>query len=379
MAPLARGGSRQRATPASATKVASLEPYVRLGFAAAARDLTDVEAILDEIADPPDAQLAVLRKQAIANMVSAALRHRGASARADAILAGVDSLRRRPAAAIEDLRRGAEEAVARLASVSVEAIILKGIPLAERLYGDAGWRAMHDVDLLVRRKDRGAAVRILTAVGYEKGQRDQHAVNLHRPPVSIDLHWALRASPAYRLREEEMWSTSIRTNGTLGRLLSDDYLLMLLSVSLAEDAGLGMAKVKHVCDLWCLVRALDATVDWPTWLASRSMERTDRVAVAGLSLALSLADDPIGTRRCTEALSAYPTEGRPDRRLALELLTEPRRSALGEAWFARIYPGSITRLRVASLVQGFPHSLREIRLGRATSRMVHPIVRRASR
>lgn len=69
---------------------------------------------------------------------------------------------------IETLRQGAalRELLARLAEVDVNPVVLKGLPLAEHLYGSAGNRHARDIDILVPPAQIGAAAGVLTALDY---------------------------------------------------------------------------------------------------------------------------------------------------------------------------------------------------------------------
>jgi len=58
------------------------------------------------------------------------------------------------------------EALAALRRAGVEALVLKGVPLAHELYDPPGLRPIGDIDLLVRSADRAAAFRALLAEGY---------------------------------------------------------------------------------------------------------------------------------------------------------------------------------------------------------------------
>lgn len=69
---------------------------------------------------------------------------------------------------IETLRQGAalNEILAEFAQAGIDPVILKGIPLAERLYGAAGNRHARDIDILVRPTNIACAAGILDRLGY---------------------------------------------------------------------------------------------------------------------------------------------------------------------------------------------------------------------
>lgn len=61
-----------------------------------------------------------------------------------------------------------------LADAGINAVWLKGWPLAEQLFGTAGMRQASDIDILVRPDEREAAARLLLARGYVAA--DEHAL-----------------------------------------------------------------------------------------------------------------------------------------------------------------------------------------------------------
>lgn len=89
------------------------------------------------------------------------------------------------------------EALAR-AGIS-EAVVLKGVPLALRVFGSVAEREMRDIDLLVHRRDAPRAFAALTALGFESYRglaldlKRNHALTLVRASsngqVIVDLHW----------------------------------------------------------------------------------------------------------------------------------------------------------------------------------------------
>lgn len=103
---------------------------------------------------------------------------------------------------IEELR----QMLSAFRAAGVDPVILKGIPLAERLYGAAGNRHARDIDLLVSPADLGGAAQVLRDLGYEpapvyrlRGRLvDTAALReecydlefLHRTTgSSVELHW----------------------------------------------------------------------------------------------------------------------------------------------------------------------------------------------
>lgn len=92
-----------------------------------------------------------------------------------------------------------EPLLAVLGSSGIPALVLKGIPLAERLHGDGALRSSGDFDLLVGRAHLDEAVERLAGVGYrpQVEWRDRRGLpTLHRILSSpglpaVELHWRL--------------------------------------------------------------------------------------------------------------------------------------------------------------------------------------------
>lgn len=101
------------------------------------------------------------------------------------------------------------EALGALRRAGVEPLVLKGVPLAHELYEPAGLRPIGDIDLLVRRADRDAALGALCAEGYALPARSlplsfyfrhHFHVTLTRSGAEglpIELHW--QAQPRFSL------------------------------------------------------------------------------------------------------------------------------------------------------------------------------------
>lgn len=101
------------------------------------------------------------------------------------------------------------EALGALRRAGVEPLVLKGVPLAHELYEPPGLRPIGDIDLLVRRADRDAALGALRAEGYALPSaslplsfyfRHHFHVTLTRSGAEglpIELHW--QAQPRFSL------------------------------------------------------------------------------------------------------------------------------------------------------------------------------------
>lgn len=251
-----------------------------------------------------------------------------------------------------------------LARNGLPVLLLKGVVLADLLYGGIDHRPQHDVDLLVRSRDAHRAGRLIVALGYERRRRDSHALTLQRGNVQVDLHRRLRSLPAYAINETAAWqgARDLTIAGVPLRTTSDETTLTLVVTSLVEDIAFGMAKMKSACDVWLLVRHLDDTTDWGAWFAHRADERLDVIALNGVVLALMALDRTCDTPNFMCAANEREQQLRVrDRAHALDLVSATKGSAANMAWMGQIYPGSLIGFRIHPFVSGLPGTLRSIR------------------
>lgn len=304
-----------------------------------------------------------LHRHQVAQQVAGALRAVGEHAAADTIERLHARLHRRTPLPAPLLMSTLVEVQGAFGSAGVPVVVLKGPVLAVRLYGGLDRRPHYDLDLLVPRSARRRARRSLGTLGFRPERRDPHAVLFRRGDAAVDLHHALRAAPAYRIDEREVWGARlpVRMAGIDTWTLSDEHLLALLALSVAEDAAHGMVKLKQLLDLWLLVREVDGRLDWPRWFARRSRERTLSVVAAGLGLALSALDTWGDAPRLRAALAECPGAlAVPSRARALDLVGAPRRAPASLAWFDSVYPGSLLAYRAHGFVRDVPAGLRRL-------------------
>ncbi|MBI2218841.1 MAG: nucleotidyltransferase family protein [Candidatus Rokubacteria bacterium] len=196
-----------------------------------------------------------------------------------------------------------EEVVARLQGQGIQTMVLKGLSLAETLYGDPALRPMDDVDLLVSRHEARAVRDVLSGLGYaapsfEDDVRRRAATEfVPAGPVStrpvIDLHWTLvddKSGPAawrWAAHAAERSRTVTLGHATVGALAPADALVHAC-LHLVANHGLGgllwYCDIALMLDRWGDEIDPDAVVDAAT---------TARVAGA-VAVALAGACDTLG-------------------------------------------------------------------------------------
>jgi hypothetical protein len=180
---------------------------------------------------------------------------------------------------------------------------LKGVVLADSLYGDVGFRVCSDLDILVPRSAVPHAFELLQAEGYE--QADRSRVNLSdidflarsamefgfTPPASafpylLELHWDI----AWRWRGDaammdDLWEAARRRKfwGVEAWALSPEWELLYLAVHAARHRWQGLkwlVDIHEVCTR--------AKFDWETVADKAHRFGLDRVLTLSLSACQAL-------------------------------------------------------------------------------------------
>lgn len=111
-----------------------------------------------------------------------------------------------------------------LRASNIEALVLKGSSLLERVYGNIALRPMLDMDILVRRDDVPTALKVLEAFQYKAISPElstgallayENEIALWKDSIGsggwmLEVHWRLFDSPFYQrmIPEEVMWETT---------------------------------------------------------------------------------------------------------------------------------------------------------------------------
>jgi Uncharacterised nucleotidyltransferase len=165
------------------------------------------------------------------------------------------------------------QATTALRQAGVETLTLKGMALANTVYGEPALRPMADVDLLVREEDRAAAHAVLRSLGYRTPGHaadmlgaSRSFVELVRDGSRIDLHWHaahyLRFERIVEVDHEGMWARArpLITEGGRSRMLAPEDLLLHLVLHLT--LGSDFARVLWYADIDAVVRRFAAQLDW---------------------------------------------------------------------------------------------------------------------
>ncbi len=152
----------------------------------------------------------------------------------------------------------------------IPVITLKGIVLAEQLYGNLGLRSVADIDILVNAENLASAHSLLTELGYRQSPATEeldhpfHEVPYAKNgqlPFSIELHRELENPELVTIPYDELW-------GKTQKLEIQDAATMVLS---PEDTFLYLANnfakqnegvLKYLCDIRMLLIKNGDSLDW---------------------------------------------------------------------------------------------------------------------
>lgn len=276
-------------------------------------------------------------------------------------LARQRALQQRYTSELTKLVRGLENA-------HVPVLSLKGPILGQRLYGQPIRRSFSDLDLLVDQTRLDEAIALFDEFGYAlKGERSgvsshrlraNHAVNLRRGDIKLDLHWHFRNVPSYRIDMQDVWETrrTVEFAGQRIDAISDEYSLLLLLLSTVDDIANGKLRLKHMLDLDVMVRSLGSEWDWQQFLTRRACDNTLSACVNGLAVLEGISRPGRLPSKLRQELQAYdqlvvtrePTQCR-------QLLLQPNKSFLTWVWACQAYrtirqrPVDIWKLNVPHL------------------------------
>lgn len=261
-----------------------------------------------------------------------------------------------------------------LVNNGIDFLFLKGFYWGERFYGNLHRRRQSDLDLMVREKDRGRTIRVLTDIGFSRkpnqfvSERNQirydHALEFIKGDIALDLHWRLRYFPAFRIDYERVWETGQKfaLGGKEYYTLSDENTLMFLIVSIIYDIERGAGKMKQLLDLYLALRSVGSGIDWESFLERRDRENLLKISVNVLAIILYLfeCDEEFpqlaeAIQRCRDQIELRNRED------ALALMSRPRGNVTNVIWFCRVYPEPFRYFFLWILGRHFPKNLRKIR------------------
>jgi hypothetical protein len=190
-----------------------------------------------------------------------------------------------------------------LRAARVEALPVKGVVLAETLYGNLALRPAADLDVLVRRCDLPTARDVLRGLGfahravptfaelYHPFHDPQYFRQTARGEVCLELHWALWAARFFHLDVETLWERAVaaQLHGTSVQILSPEDTLLHLAIHRSRSP----LRLRFVCDIAELLRLHGATLDWDYLLRQAGMAGARTALFYALALPQELLGAPL--------------------------------------------------------------------------------------
>jgi hypothetical protein len=197
-----------------------------------------------------------------------------------------------------------------LKSEEIPLILLKGIYLADAVYGNIGLREMNDIDVLARCTDLTRISEIMAGMGYSSLQpicADVTCQTHHHLPVMVksghavfDIHWNLTCpGEYYSIDPARLWAHAIpsKVAGCEVLTLSPDDLLLHLCLHTSYHHCFAFG-LRPSCDIAETIARFGSNLDWQTI----TEQATRRGWQRGVYLALRLAEELAGADVPTDAL-----------------------------------------------------------------------------
>lgn len=156
----------------------------------------------------------------------------------------------------------------------IKPLVLKGSPLALKLYGDVALRPSHDIDILVEPGCLEKAGMLLTKAGYKKNHQDfsltprQQKAHLKRfhhfsytnadRKICLELHWKINAIDLKYHTLSNSITSQIEVAGYSMPVLADEELFMYLMVHGARHMWF---RLRWLCDIERFMRQENG-LDW---------------------------------------------------------------------------------------------------------------------
>ena len=158
-----------------------------------------------------------------------------------------------------ELLRGAVEA---LEAAGVDAVVLKGLPLGDRLYGDPFVRCSADIDLYVPAAQRARASSALETLGWrsDDGQAPWHQTwSIWRTDVAyhLELHSSLVSDHLTHLAAPIPGAATVCIAGVLVHAHAGDFVAPYLAVHLATHQMPPLLWLVDFATLWGSLSAVD--------------------------------------------------------------------------------------------------------------------------
>tara|TARA_R110000823_G_scaffold295738_3_gene415586 strand:- start:35405 stop:36502 length:1098 start_codon:yes stop_codon:yes gene_type:complete len=185
---------------------------------------------------------------------------------------------------------------------NVPFVVLKGLYISHRFFGDISKRFMWDLDVLVHPEDLQLALEAAESMGLAPTAElpvdvtdprwGIHAVELADQRGKVDIHIALRNLPGIHIDLDRQWrhARPYTIDGAPLPCASDEDTLFLCCLGLGTDMRRGRFNLRKVWDVYLMLRQIDGTIDWPAFLAQRDREGALQLVINTLAFVIFLID-----------------------------------------------------------------------------------------
>jgi hypothetical protein len=301
---------------------------------------------------------------------------------------------------VDILRNELREILKLLAVHVIQVIPLKGLALAESLYGDSYLRSSVDIDILVRQESIPEAVKLLMTLGYsselfDTGQDFKSNVKDHllckrlgSLEIVVELHWAIMwGSTLDRPAVQRIWDSSREKDflGTKVRSLSPEWDLIFLAGHAARSLWGDLKLIVDVGE-----RADKKDIDWTTFWKMSAATGWDHAVRWSLQSSRMVLGRPVVAEAMSPPFPRWvaPFPAKPSRPLIqMDEVVDPRlldRPSARLRFFllALLTPRSVDRhwIRLPRSLNSLYYFLRPVRLAsRVLGRMARQALKVAFR
>jgi hypothetical protein len=156
---------------------------------------------------------------------------------------------------------------------NIPVILLKGVALAEKVYGNIGLRSMYDIDFLVKKEDMEKVEGLLTELHCLPDLESEEGKSYHNRyfdkerSIAIEVHWDIENTPnPFSLDIQEIWERAkkIEMNGTHAFIFSPEDLILYLCLHSAYHHKFlkHVITLKQICDISEVIRCYRERLDW---------------------------------------------------------------------------------------------------------------------
>lgn len=175
--------------------------------------------------------------------------------------------------------------------VEVISMPLKGTGLSEKYFQNAGARPASHIDLLVKKKDLSAAIKLVNSLGYKsekKNNERQLYLSFRRDlpgseiPLRVELHWSIIREDTASFAIDQFWGRAGSVEGYYHvKELSDcDAFYFICLHSWRHN----LHSLRHFVDILQMIHFLGEKIDYQRLLALARSQKTYKRIVRTLSI-----------------------------------------------------------------------------------------------